>query len=198
MTKSRKLPDKKRVISLCNNMGISYTYDKLDNILVSKYSFDYYYKYEDRIEKLQKMFEKEEGLVTVQEIDEIEYYVTDFIFYFMNRVATKKEDFIGHDELCLDMSKLLDQKIHITYRKYKEYLLEIEREIRKIEDSSEKSKESFTKLQIKYNRLYEELKNYYKKEKSFIGNFCFDIFKFSVNAFLFIGIFNLYSHYRNI
>ena len=53
-------------------------------------------------------------------------------------VATKKEDFIGHDELCLDMSKLLDQKVSITYRKYKGYLLEIDKDIRKIENSLEK------------------------------------------------------------
>ena len=132
MTKSRKLPDKKRVISLCNNMGIPYNYDEWDNIQVSRYFFGYHYKYEDRIEKLEKMFEKDEGKSPIIEIENVEYYITDFIFYFMNRVATKKEDFIGHDELCLDMSKLLDQKVHITYRKYKEYLLEIEKDIRKI------------------------------------------------------------------
>ena len=179
-----------KIIGLCRNLGISYCLTD-EKIIVNKCSFDDIYQYGDRINLIINIFKKTKHKSPVIFTDNCEYYIAEFIVFFMKKVATKKEDFIGHFELDIDTSHLDNKKLHLTYKGYKNYLLELHDEINELEDTIYKNVECIADLQINYENREDE-----DNKDDLFCKICKEVIRFSLNAIVIVGLRTLYLRYK--
>ena len=179
-----------KIIGLCRNLGISYCLTD-EKIIVNKFSFDDIYKYGDRINLIINIFKKTNHKSPVIFTENCEFYIAEFIVFFMKKVATKKEDFIGHFELDIDTSHLDNKKLHLTYKGYKNYLLELHDEINELEDIIYKNVECIADLQINYENREDE-----DNKDDLFSKICKEVIRFSLNAIVIVGLRTLYLRYK--
>jgi len=180
-----------KIIGLCRNLGISYCLTD-EKIIVNKFSFDDIYKYGDRINLIINIFKKTNHKSPVIFTENCEFYIAEFIVFFMKKVATKKEDFIGHFELDIDTSHLDNKKLHLTYKDYKNYLLELHDEIKELEDIVYKNVDYIASLQINY----ENRRNNEDNENNLFSKICKEIIRFSLNSIIIAGLRTVYLRYK--
>ncbi len=186
-----KATETSKIIGLCRNLGISYCLTD-EKIIVNKFSFDDIYKYGDRINLIINIFKKTNHKSPVIFTENCEFYIAEFIVFFMKKVATKKEDFIGHFELDIDTSHLDNKKLHLTYKDYKNYLLELHDEIKELEDIVYKNVDYIASLQINY----ENRRNNEDNENDLFSKICKEIIRFSLNFIINIVLSTLYLRYK--
>lgn len=185
-----KVTETSKIIGLCRNLGISYCLTD-EKIIVNKFSFDDIYKYGDRINLIINIFKKTNHKSPVIFTENCEFYIAEFIVFFMKKVATKKEDFIGHFELDIDTSHLDNKKLHLTYKGYKNYLLELHDEINELEDTIYKNVECIADLQINYENREDE-----DNKDDLFSKICKEIIRFSLNTIVIVGLRTLYLRYK--